>query len=189
MISVTGTLTRVPATATALLRLSRATGKASGSDRPATVTVAATRRVSGGVDALIERVTGSTHGADEILVAAFVQRLAQAADMDVDGAQLDLGIAAPHRIEQLLAREDAAGPLEEEAQQAELRRAEMDRLAGAADAMRREIEREIAEAQDFGIARRAGAADHGPEPRDQLARAEGLRDIIVGAAVEAAHAV
>src|SRR5215469_12294960 len=103
----------------------------------------------GRAHSLIEGVARGPHRADQVLVPAFIERLTQAADMDVDRAQLDLGVATPHRIEQLLAREDAAGALEEEAQQPELGRAEMDRLAGAADAMRREIEREIAEAQNF----------------------------------------
>ncbi len=51
--------------------------------------------------------------------------------MDVDRAQLDLGILAPHLVEQLLAREDAARVLQEVAQQAEFGRAEMDRLAAS----------------------------------------------------------
>src|ERR1700722_19759861 len=112
-------------------------------------------------DALVERVARGAHRAHEVFVAAFVERFAQAADMDIDGAELDLGIAAPDGIEQLLAREHTAGPLEEESQQAEFGRPEMNRLAGAADAMRREIEREIAEAQHLGIRGRPGTADHG----------------------------
>src|SRR6185503_14910228 len=120
---------------------------------------------SGRADALIERVASGAHRADQILMAALIQRLAQAADVDIDRAQLDLGVAAPYRVQQLLAREDAAGSLEEEAQEPELGRAEMDRLASAADAMRREIERKIAEAQDLGIAGRTGAADHSAQPR------------------------
>ena len=50
--------------------------------------------------------------------------------MDVDGAQLDVAVVAPDRIEQALAREDAAGALEEMAEQPELGRAEGDGLAG-----------------------------------------------------------
>src|SRR5487761_703460 len=68
-------------------------------------------------DAGIEGVAGGAHGTDQVLVSALVERLAQAANMDVDGAQFDLGVAAPDRIEQLLAREDAPGPLEQEAQE------------------------------------------------------------------------
>src|SRR5579863_4044611 len=55
-------------------------------------------------DAVIQRVARGAHGADEVLVAALVERFAQAADMDIDGAKLDFGVASPHRIEQLLAR-------------------------------------------------------------------------------------
>src|SRR4029077_17966345 len=71
------------------------------------------------VDPPIERVAGGAHGADEVLVAAVIERFAQAADVHIDGAKLDLGVASPDRIEQLLAREHAAGPLEEEARSEE----------------------------------------------------------------------
>ena len=64
-------------------------------------------------------------------LAAGVDRLAQPADVDVDGAQLDLAVLAPDRIEQPLAREDPAGMFEEMAQQPELGRAERDRRAAA----------------------------------------------------------
>src|SRR5690348_7394018 len=106
---------------------------------------AATGRCLGGV--AVEGVSRSADRADDIETATTIERFAQAADMDIDGAQLDLGIAAPHAIEQLLAREDTAGPLEEKAQKAELGRAEMDRRVAARHAMRREIHGDIAEAQ------------------------------------------
>src|SRR6185437_253102 len=68
----------------------------------------------------IERVARGAHRADDVGPVAVVERLAQPPDMHVDGAQLELGVAAPYGVEQLLAREHAARPLEEEAQQAEL---------------------------------------------------------------------
>ena len=52
--------------------------------------------------------------------------------MDVHRARLDVAVAAPDAVEQPLAREDAAGVLQEVLQQAELGRAERDRLAMAA---------------------------------------------------------
>mgnify|MGYP001551861959 CR=1 FL=1 len=55
--------------------------------------------------------------------------------MDIDGAELDLGVAAPDGVEKLLAREDATRPLDQMAQEAEFGRAEMDGLAGAGDAV------------------------------------------------------
>ena len=46
---------------------------------------------------------------------------------------LDFRVLAPHLIQQLLARKDATRLLQEMPQQAELGRAEMDRLSGARD--------------------------------------------------------
>src|SRR5947208_17040422 len=65
----------------------------------------------------VQGVAGGADGADEVGVLLAVQRDAQAADMHVDGARLDIDVLAPHRIEELLAREDAAGMLHEMAQQ------------------------------------------------------------------------
>ena len=108
--------------------------------------------------------------------------------MDVDGARLDIDVLAPHRVEQLLAREDAAGMLHEMAQQAELGRAEMDRLAGARHAMRHQVHHDVGVAQRLVGQRRPDAAQHGADARDQLGRRERLGDVVVGAGVEAAHA-
>ena len=44
-----------------------------------------------------------------------VERLPKPADVDVDGAQVDVGVVAPDGVEQPLAREDPAGMLEEDA--------------------------------------------------------------------------
>ena len=74
--------------------------------------------------------------------------------MHVDGARLDIDVLAPHRVEQLLAREDAAGMLHEVAQQAELGRAEMDRLAAARHPVRDQVH------DDVGVA----AAPRRPAP-------------------------
>ena len=62
-------------------------------------------------------------------------------------------------VEQLLARKDPARMLQEMPQQAEFGRAEMDRLAGARDPMRREIHRDIGIAQHLFARIRLGAPD------------------------------
>ena len=59
--------------------------------------------------AVVERVAGAAHGADRILLAAGIEQLAQAADMHVDGALVDIDVAAPDAVQQFLARERAAG--------------------------------------------------------------------------------
>src|SRR5689334_18240013 len=63
----------------------------------------------------VERIARRAHRADDIGLA---QRQAQPTDMDVDGAQFDILAVRPHRVEQLLAREDPARIFEEVAQQA-----------------------------------------------------------------------
>src|SRR5579864_5253221 len=88
---------------------------------------------------LVEGIAGRAHGADHVRPAAAVQRLAEPADMDVDRPELDLGVASPYGVEQLLARKHAARPLHQEPQQAELGRPEMNRLAVARDLVRRQI--------------------------------------------------
>ena len=54
---------------------------------------------------------------------------AQAADMDVDGARLDIDVAAPDAVEQLLAREHPAGAFHQEFKQAVFGRPEIDGVA------------------------------------------------------------
>src|SRR5262249_27740996 len=60
---------------------------------------------------VVERVAGAADGADRIGIVTAVERLAQPADMDVDGALVDIDFAAPHAVEKLFAREHATGPL------------------------------------------------------------------------------
>src|SRR5436190_13480787 len=83
---------------------------------------------------LVERIAGATHGADRVGGAAAVERAAQASDMHVDGALIDIDVAPPHAVEQLLARVDAARTLHQELEQAELGRPKMHLAPGARDA-------------------------------------------------------
>src|SRR5262249_36945075 len=62
-------------------------------------------------EAIVERIAGAAHGTNRIGGAAAVERLAQASDMDVDGALVDIDVAAPHPVEQLFAREHPTGIL------------------------------------------------------------------------------
>src|ERR1700744_5675137 len=82
-------------------------------------------------EAIVERVAGAADGADRILLAAGIEQLAQAADMHVDGALVDVDVTAPDAVEQLLAREHPARMLEEEFEQAIFGRPEVDRAARA----------------------------------------------------------
>src|SRR5580704_6649423 len=80
-------------------------------------------------EAIVERIAGAADGADRVDGVAAVERLAQAADMDVDGALVDIDVAAPDAIEQLLAGEHPAGAFHQEFEQAEFGRPEIDRAA------------------------------------------------------------
>ena len=95
----------------------------------------------------------------------------------------------PHRFKQLLARENSAGVFEEMAQQAIFGRAEADRLAVAAHAVRGEVHFKPGIIKHFGGQRRAHAAQHRAGADHQLLRAERLGDIIVGAGFKPAQAV
>src|SRR5437588_13077045 len=72
----------------------------------------------------VERVTGRADRPDEVGPVARIERLAQAADVDVDRARVNVGVVRPDRVEQPLARKDAPGMLEEMLEQPELGRAE-----------------------------------------------------------------
>src|SRR5262249_39699925 len=81
--------------------------------------------------AVVEGVAGAADGADRVLLAADVEQLAQAADMHVDGTFVDVDVAAPDAVEQLLTGEHAARMLQEEFEQAIFGRSEIDRTARA----------------------------------------------------------
>ena len=74
-------------------------------------------------------------------------------------------------------------------EQAELGRAERDRRAAAAHAVRGDVHLDVGISQLLAGQRRPHPAKHGADAGDQLARAERLGDIIVGAGLEAADAV
>src|SRR4029450_7495129 len=94
---------------------------------------------------IVERVAGATHGSNRIRFVAAVERLAQSADMHVHRALVDIDLAAPYPVEQLFAREDAAGPLHQEFEQTVFGRAEIDGAAGARDAFLLPVHLKLAE--------------------------------------------
>src|SRR3984893_2380096 len=102
-----------------------------------------TKRSTRLAEPIVERIAGATHGADRVDGVAAVERLAQAADMDVDGALVDIDVAAPHAVEQLLAGKHPAGTFHQEFEQAELGRAEIDRTGRARHALLLTVELEI----------------------------------------------
>src|SRR5262249_31909301 len=82
---------------------------------------------------VVEGVTGAAHGADRVRSPPAIQSLAQAPDVHVNGALIDIDVAAPNAVEQLLAREHAAGALHQKFEQAELGGSEWNLAAAARD--------------------------------------------------------
>src|SRR5207302_5735626 len=74
-----------------------------------------------------EAITRAADRLYEAIVPEFLERLAQTADVHVDGAFLHVHVAAPDAIEQLIARVHALGVRHEELEHAVLGRPERDR--------------------------------------------------------------
>src|SRR5579863_2232426 len=115
---------------------------------------------------------------------------AQAADVDVHAARRHKTLGAPNGVEQLIACEHAVGARREIVKQAKLKRGKRDRLAVARDAVGGRIDRQAARLDHAPrLVGRLGAAQQRLHSGAQLARAEGLRDVVVRAHFEAHHAV
>ena len=113
--------------------------------------------------------------------------------MRVHGARRDLGLDPPHVGEQGIARLDAAAPRHELVKQAKLERGEADLRIIHPGAVRVAVDAQAAEADDRGLgvvaARGIGATEEGADAQHELAHAERLHDVIVGADLEADDAI
>ena len=110
-----------------------------------------------------------------------VERLGRAEPVDV-----------PDLVDEPLAAHDGAGLAHEQGEEVELLARELQRLAVERHGARRRVELDGADLQRAG--RRGGrggarAAQDGADAGDELARAERLDDVVVGAELEAQHAV
>src|ERR1019366_2864313 len=105
------------------------------------------RLFRGPAEAVVERIAGSPHGADRVGELAAIDRFAQAPDMHVDGALVDIDVAAPDAVEQLLARENAARALHQKLQQAIFGRPQIDGAAAARDPPLVAVEFDVADAE------------------------------------------
>src|SRR5206468_3255063 len=130
---------------------------------------------------VVQRISRAADGADRVLRAGSVEQLAQAADVDVDGTLVDVDVAAPHAVEQLLAAEHTPGMLEKKLQQTIFGGAEVDGTAGARHAALLAVELDVAAGEQVGEPFGAGAAQKPLHPRQQFRDRKRLDDIIVGA--------
>src|SRR5215207_4763105 len=112
------------------------------------------RRRLFGPEGLVEGVAGAAHGPDRIGAAGTIDRLAQPADMHIDGALVDIDPGAPDAVEKLVAREYPARALHQELEQLELGRAEMKLAAAAAHPARLAVELDVARGEEMGDMRR-----------------------------------
>ena len=109
--------------------------------------------------------------------------------MDVDGAGVDVDVAAPDAVQKLFARPDAARLFHEGRQQAELGRAELQRLAVAGHAVGLGIEHDVLVFEPQTGGGGPGAPELRPHPRHQLDDRVGFDHVVVGAGFKPAHAV
>src|SRR5262249_31770069 len=138
-------------------------------------------------------VADAAHGEDELrrrIVALDV--LPEPPHVDVHGARLDVRLASPHEVEELEPLVDAVRMADEELGELELAQREGGLHAVDEDLIGVEVEPQAAALERvvrwryvLGI----GAAEHGADARDELARAERLRHVVVGADLEAEHAI
>src|SRR3546814_8699411 len=75
-----------------------------------------------------EPVSRAAYGLHHPIIAERFERLAQATDMHVDGALLDIDVLAPHAVEHLLPGVNAFRMADQKMQQTIFSRTEMDRL-------------------------------------------------------------
>src|SRR5919201_4295647 len=129
---------------------------------------------------------------DELrLLRILLELLAQMAHVDVDGARLAVVGAAPERLEQHLPRVDPARVRRHRAQDLELDVRELHRLVSDAHRPLADVDHEPVRRDHLlvrrGRARRGGAAEERAYPAAELADRERLRDVVVGAELEADH--
>src|SRR5262245_55386828 len=79
------------------------------------------------VTALVEYVASATHRPNWIILRGTgPESFSEAADVNVDRAAVDIGVAPPHAVKQLLTRQHAADIFQEEGEQTKFRWAEFD---------------------------------------------------------------
>src|SRR3954464_7379559 len=127
-----------------------------------------------------EEIAKSPHGLDDV----DAELLANAPDEDFDGVGIPIEVLVVEMLDQLAARHHAAGMVHEIREQTIFVRGELDRVAVDADAAGAGVEAHAAAIElALGVAGRT--TQQGADAREDLLEMERLRDIVVGAGVEA----
>src|SRR5262245_18738342 len=109
--------------------------------------------------------------------------------MHIDGALIDIHVAAPHAVKQLRPAEHPTWTLHEKFEQAKLGGPEMHLPAVPRHSIRFPVELDVAAAEHRSNALWTGASQDGAHPCHELGKGERLDHIIVGAGGEPADAV
>src|SRR5262249_51027607 len=131
----------------------------------------------------VERIANSVDRADEIRLGTGLGDLpAEVPDMAVDGAVVHDASIVVETVEKLVARENRPRTRGEGVQQPELDRGQIQFRAVDRRLHPLRIDRQALAGLAYGLAARS--AQQRLDTRDQLARAEGFADVVVGAEVE-----
>jgi hypothetical protein len=109
-------------------------------------------------------------------------------DVSVNGALKSLGVFAQHPFHELGACECTTGGLHQDDQEPKLGRRQRHLASAKNDLASLEIDHQLTMAQHRS-GWRLGTAKDGAHAAHELPRAEGLRDVIVGANIETVHAI
>src|SRR4051812_1361710 len=129
-------------------------------------------------------VADAPHGDDRRCVAELA---AQLADVHVDRARVACEGVAPHALEQLVARQHEAAVIEQLPEEIELLRRELDLFLADAHLAPARVDVQVAVLDRLGLevaAVRGRATQDRLHARDELARVERLRQVVVRADLE-----
>src|SRR5467141_682793 len=114
----------------------------------------------------------------------------QAADVNVHAARRNEAIRSPDRVEQLIPGKNAVWARSKVIEQPEFERAERYRFPRMTHAIRRRVNRQLADLNSAGrVGGRLGTAEQRLDARKQFAGAEGLGHVIVSSHLEPDDAV
>lgn len=140
---------------------------------------------SSGVWGVVEEtVSDAADRLDQGVVGVVVDLAADALDIDIDEVGARVVVVVPDVFAELGPVEDPARRAHEAGEEGELPAGEGDVLGAAADLAGEEVDREIGCREEAGVV--AGAApEDGVETGDELVGVEGLRQVVIGAEVQA----